>query len=177
MSAVLEVWNTLPAAEAETEIRACCGSRTWSNAMVKLRPVGDRSTLLNAADEVWQNLDEEDWREAFLSHPRIGESRVEAVAAWPLPVRSANWSEAEQSRVAAGALADDTLKTALAEANREYEAKFGHIFIVCASGKGGPEILKILRSRLVNDPASELREAAEQQRQITRLRLEKWLAE
>ena len=69
------------------------------------------------------------------------------------------------------------MKIALAEANREYEQRFGHIFIVCATGKSAPEILEILRRRLRNDEHTELREAAEQQRQITHIRLTKWLSQ
>ncbi len=69
----------------------------------------------------------------------------------------------------------DDIQQQLASANREYEAKFGRIFLVCASGKTATEMLAILRARLRNDPVTELREAAEQQRQITQLRLRKWL--
>jgi OHCU decarboxylase len=104
--------------------------------------------------------------EAFRSHPRIGEARAER----PVEARSATWSTQEQSGVGNEA-------AALAEANREYEQKFGHIFIVCATGKSGAEILEILRRRLHNDGAAELREAAEQQRQITQIRLKRWIAE
>jgi 2-oxo-4-hydroxy-4-carboxy-5-ureidoimidazoline decarboxylase len=70
----------------------------------------------------------------------------------------------------------DDIQQQLAEANREYDEKFGRIFIVCATGKTAEQMLAILRSRLANDPATELREAAEQQRQITQIRLRKWLA-
>ena len=72
------------------------------------------------------------------------------------------------------AAAADTLAR-LASQNRAYEEKFGYIYIVCASGKSAGEMLDMLESRLGNDPHAELRIAAEQQRQITRLRLEKWL--
>ena len=100
--------------------------------------------------------------EAFRSHPRIGESRAPRFFAGP---SSAAWSTQEQKKVAD---AGDAVKVALAEANREYEQRFGRIFIVCATGKSAPEILEILQRRLQNDAATELREAAEQQRQITR---------
>ena len=106
--------------------------------------------------------------EAFASHPRIGESRAPQSAS----ARSAAWSTQEQRTAAA---ADDIVKIELAEANREYERRFGRTFIVCATGKSGPEILRILRERLQNDESKELREAAEQQRQITQIRLRKWL--
>ena len=108
--------------------------------------------------------------EAFRSHPRIGESR----AAQPAPAQSATWSAQEQQKVA---VAGDAVKTVLAQANQEYEQRFPHLFIVCATGKSVPEILEILRRRLRNDGPTELREAAEQQRQITRVRLTKWLLE
>ncbi len=107
--------------------------------------------------------------EAFSSHPRIGESRAER----PTGDHSAAWSEQEQSGVAGG---ESAIKRALADGNWEYEKRFGHIFIVCATGKSAPEILEILRRRLQNDARTELREASEQQRQITRIRLKRWLA-
>jgi 2-oxo-4-hydroxy-4-carboxy-5-ureidoimidazoline decarboxylase len=124
--------------------------------------------LLAASDETWRGLGESDWMEAFHSHPRIGEARAAAAT----PAQSLAWSTAEQQKVTG-----DAVKTALAEANREYENRFGHIFIVCATGKSGPEILEILRRRLENDKEIELREAAEQQRQITQIRLKKWLSQ
>jgi 2-oxo-4-hydroxy-4-carboxy-5-ureidoimidazoline decarboxylase len=108
--------------------------------------------------------------EAFQSHPRIGETR----AARKSSTRSRDWSTQEQSGAAAS---NDSLKQALADANREYEHRFHRIFIICATGKSAEEILANLRQRLNNDDATELREAAEQQRQIAQIRLRKWLAE
>ncbi len=167
-SEVLKLWNNLPGDKAANEILACCGSRTWASGMAARRPLRDESSMLAASDETWRNLGEADWMESFASHPRIGESRAAQTAS----VRSAAWSAQEQSSAAAS---DDGVKIALAEANREYERQFGRIFIVCASGKTGSEILQILRRRLQNDDGAEMREAAEQQRQITQIRLRKWL--
>ncbi len=160
----------MPAAEAESEILACCGSRKWARGLARRRPLADEETLLRASDEIWRSLREPDWMEAFRSHPRIGEPRSEQ----PVNQRSAAWSAHEQGNVSAGS---GDLKIALGEANREYERRFGHIFIVCATGKSGAEILQILQRRIRNDSAAELREAAEQQRQITQIRLKRWLAE
>jgi 2-oxo-4-hydroxy-4-carboxy-5-ureidoimidazoline decarboxylase len=170
MSRVLEQWNAVPVEEAAKEILPCCGSKAWAGGMVARRPFPDVTTLLAVSDETWSNLSAADWMEAFRSHPRIGESR----AAQSASVQSATWSAQEQQKVAA---AGDAVKIALADANRKYEQRFRHIFIVCATGKSAPEILEILRRRLQNDEPTELREAAEQQRQITRIRLTKWLSE
>jgi 2-oxo-4-hydroxy-4-carboxy-5-ureidoimidazoline decarboxylase len=124
--------------------------------------------LLAASDEIWRDLPESDWLEAFRSHPRIGES-----AAPPSAHRqSADWSAQEQRGVAS---AEEKVRIALAEGNREYERRFGRIFIVCATGKTPTAMLEALNRRLRNDAQAELREAAEQQRQITQLRLKKWL--
>jgi 2-oxo-4-hydroxy-4-carboxy-5-ureidoimidazoline decarboxylase len=168
MSDVLMLWNGAPVAEAENEIMACCGSRAWARGMAARRPLEDEASLLIASDETWRNLSEADWTEAFRSHPRIGESRAEQ----PEHARSAEWSATEQRDVES---ADNEIKEALAEANRDYERRFGRIFIVCAAGKTAFEIMEILQRRLQNDPRTELHEAAEQQRQITQLRLKKWL--
>jgi OHCU decarboxylase len=163
-------WNRFSAAEAEGEILACCGSRSWADAMTARRPFASLAELISAANEVWRGLGESDWLEAFRSHPQIGELHAEQKQS----ARSAQWSAGEQGGTAS---AEETVKLALAEGNREYERRFGHIFIVCASGKSAAEMLDILRRRLHNDAQGELREAAEQQRQITELRLRKWLAE
>jgi len=170
MGDALARWNQLSAEEAENEIVACCGSRAWARRMANRRPIADEAWLLRASDEVWRTLGEQDWMEAFQSHPRIGASRpVEGV-----DPRSAAWSSDEQRNVHEEA---DALKAALEEGNQEYEKRFGRIFLVCATNKTGSEILEILRHRLDNDRATEMQEAAEQQRQITRLRLKRWLSE
>jgi 2-oxo-4-hydroxy-4-carboxy-5-ureidoimidazoline decarboxylase len=170
MSAALARWNFLPAAAAVDEILPCCGSHAWAKGLVARRPLPDAVALLAASDEIWQGLTEADWLEAFRGHPRIGESRLGATGA--ASPRSAAWSAEEQRDVAQSA---DSAKIALAEGNREYEQRFGRVFIVCATGKSPAEILKILERRLANDEATELQEAAEQQRQITQVRLRKWL--
>ena len=188
MSGVLKRWNLLPPEAAANEILPCCGSRSWAEGVTGRRPLADEVTLLAVSDKVWSSLAEADWREAFRGHPRIGENRIgetrigeatisettigETKAPQEASQQSAAWSGQEQRKVAEGG---ESAKVALAESNREYERRFGQIFIVCATGKGPEEILTILQRRLGNDPANELREAAEQQRQITQLRLRKWL--
>jgi 2-oxo-4-hydroxy-4-carboxy-5-ureidoimidazoline decarboxylase len=168
MSDILASWNFLPVADAASEILPCCGSRAWADQMVAQRPLWDETTLLAKSDEVWRSLAEEDWPEAFRSHPRIGDSAQPKAASQ----QSAVWSQQEQREVAD---ADDSVRVALAEANREYEGRFNRIFIVCATGKSPSELLQILQRRLKNDARTELQEAAEQQRQITQIRLSKWL--
>jgi OHCU decarboxylase len=178
MGDTLARWNFLPATPAANEILPCCGSRAWAGGMVARRPLPDEESLLAASDEVWRSLTESDWLEAFRSHPRIGESRVgetrvsESQIPRPAAIQSATWSEQEQRGVAD---TSDTARIALAEGNREYERRFNRIFIVCATGKSPEEILKTLRRRLDNDDHAELQEAAEEQRQITQIRLRKWL--
>ena len=137
----------------------------------------DDAALLAASDKTWRNLTPADWMEAFQSHPRIGESRSSSAQppqALPSRDQSVEWSSQEQGNVAG---AETAVQIALADANREYEQRFNRVFIVCATGKSGPEIVDILRRRLKNDADTELHEAAEQQRQITQIRLKKWLQE
>jgi 2-oxo-4-hydroxy-4-carboxy-5-ureidoimidazoline decarboxylase len=169
MNAVLTLWNRLPSEDAEKEVLPCCGSSAWATALANRRPLADEAALLAASDEIWRSLSQTDWLQAFRSHPRIGESVTHALAG-----QSASWATQEQQKVADAA---DAVKIALADGNREYERRFQHIFIVCATGKTGPEMLAILRRRLQNDAATELREAAEQQRLITQIRLKKWLGQ
>jgi 2-oxo-4-hydroxy-4-carboxy-5-ureidoimidazoline decarboxylase len=167
MNDVLARWNNLLATEAAEEILPCCGSKAWAREVAKQRPLPEETALIGACDKVWWGLDQADWLEAFCSHPRIGESKAHLGSA-----RSSKWSGEEQRRVGT---ADEAVKAALAEANQVYEERFHRTFIICASNKSAEEILGILRARLENDEAMELREAAEQQRQITHIRLKKWL--
>ena len=169
MSEVLASWNSLPSGDAAREILPCCGSSAWAAAMASKRPLLDHRALLAASDEIWRGLGEADWLEAFRSHPRIGESS----AGKSVVTQSSAWSEQEQQKAAT---AEAAIKTALKWGNREYEQKFGRIFIVCATGKSASEILEILRRRLHNDDVTELQLAAEEQRQIMQIRLNKWIA-
>lgn len=168
MGGNLARWNSLPRDQAVREILPCCGSSAWACGVADRRPLADAASLLSASDEVWRGLAESDWNEAFESHPRIGE-RVAPAAALSA---SAAWSAEEQARVA---MAEDSVRIALAEANARYEQRFRRIFIVCASGRSPGEILEALERRLMNADEVELQEAAEQQRQITLIRLKKWL--
>lgn len=161
--------NALSAHDAAEAFLACCGSTRWAHAMEARRPFGDAHDVTATADEVWFGLDAEDWLEAFRAHPRIGERK----AAQAQGAQAASWSAQEQSGAAG---AGEDVATALADGNRAYEARFGHIYIVCATGKTAEEMLAILRERLAHDPATELRAAAGEQARITRLRVEKLLA-
>jgi allantoicase len=162
----IERLATLLREEAEAELFSCCGSRAWAGGMADLRPFKSLDDVLAAADAVWRGLTPADWLEAFKAHPRIGEKKAEARQ----DARARGWSEKEQGALSAAAT--ETL-AALAEGNRAYDERFGHIYIVCASGKSADEMLANLRGRLGNPPDAELHVAAEEQRQITRLRLEK----
>ncbi len=165
-------WNRLPVDDAMQAILPCCGSKAWAQGMVARRPLADRAALVAASNETWRSLTQSDWMEAFQSHPRIGESRPSSPEPQSQTPQSVEWSAQEQRNVGD---AEAETRIALTDANREYERRFNHIFIVCATGKSAPEILEILRRRLKNDAETELHEAAEQQRQITEIRLTKWL--
>src|SRR5665213_10689 len=163
---ILEAWNRLEQSYATETILPCNGSVAWAIEMVNARPFETLEELFAASDKVWLGLTPSAWQQAFDSHPRIGEHKAKAATE-----QSLKWSAGEQS----AAVIDVATEEKLAAANKQYEQKFGRIFIVCASGKTGAEMLAILTARLANDAAAELSEAAEQQRQITQLRLRKWL--
>ncbi len=172
MNAVLETWNKADESNALDAMIACCAAKRWAAAMVALRPIGTIAELSEAADRIWATMKEPDWMEAFASHPRIGESpprRTEHAAA-----KSAEWSKQEQS---SAANASEKILVEIAEGNTRYEELFGFTYIVCATGKGAEEMLAILKRRLAGNRHDELLEAAEQQRQITQIRLGKWLVE
>ncbi|NYF79414.1 2-oxo-4-hydroxy-4-carboxy-5-ureidoimidazoline decarboxylase [Granulicella arctica] len=168
MNAALTRWNTLDAASAAREVLPCCGSHAWAERLAAMRPFADGDALFTASDAVWLGLPEPAWQEAFDSHPRIGQHHAQKQAT----AESLRWSEQEQRTALSP---DAAAKLALEAANHRYEARFGRIFIVCAAGKSATEILGLLEARMSNDAATELHEAAEQQRQITQLRLRRWL--
>jgi OHCU decarboxylase len=165
----LDQLNQLPADFAEAEFLKCCGSTRWARSMTNVRPFKSLNDLLAKADSVWWSLGQEDWLEAFRSHPKIGEKKAAATQ----PEQARSWSAQEQSGVAN---ASAILNAELAQRNRDYEDRFGFIFIVCASGKSPQEMPAILNDRMRNDSETELRVAAEEQAKITSLRLEKLLA-
>ncbi len=163
----MELWqrvNETAVDEARALLRACCGSARWVERMLMHRPFADRGAALDAARAEWFALSDDDWREAFSHHPKIGD-RESLRARFPA---THELSASEQAGV--GGAADEVLD-ALAEGNRAYEQRFGYIFIVCATGKTADEMLAVLRARLANDAAIEIRVAAEQQSQITAIRL------
>lgn len=137
-------------------LAGCCGSARWVDAMLARRPFGSMAALVESAESVWRGLSETDWLEAFSHHPTIGDRSAQGIA------------KQEQS---AAASAPEAIVHELADANREYEARFGYIFIICATGKSAESMLEELRSRLRNDAQEEIRIAAEEQLKITQLRL------
>ena len=136
--------------------------------MVNARPFNSVDQLIERAGTVWWSLEADDWLEAFRSHPKIGEKKAEIESTQ----RERQWSGQEQSGIKNAS--QETIDS-LAMLNGEYESKFGYIFIVCATGKSPNEMLAILRRRMKNDAASELRIAAGEQAKITELRLRKLL--
>jgi 5-hydroxyisourate hydrolase / 2-oxo-4-hydroxy-4-carboxy-5-ureidoimidazoline decarboxylase len=171
--------NALDEESAARTLQRCCGSSRWAQAMVRARPFPSAAAMMDLGDAVWVSLDAADWFEAFAAHPRIGEAPVgvgssDGGTSGPGGSSRSGW-EGEEQWGARHADADALRR--LAEGNGQYEARFGYIFIVCATGKSVDEMLEMLEARLKNDPHEELRIAAEEQRQITRLRLGKLLDE
>lgn len=150
--------NGLDAESAAAELVALGGSREWARRMAAARPFRNAAHAVASAGIAWEGLDRDDWLEAFRAHPRIGDRR-------------ASGREAEEQAGARGA--SEAVRSGLERGNRAYEERFGHVFLVCASGKSGEEMLEMLERRLRHDPETELRIAAEEQRKITALRLER----
>jgi 2-oxo-4-hydroxy-4-carboxy-5-ureidoimidazoline decarboxylase len=162
----LDQLHSLSYPEIHEAFLRCCGSLRWVREMIDRLPFDSAEELLTASEEIESSLERSDWLEAFAAHPRIGDKDTlrKKFAA------TAAWCEGEQSGVDS---ASEEVLDKLAAGNAAYEARFGHIFIVCATGKTAAEMLAILESRLPNDPDTELRIAAGEQAKITRLRLEK----
>jgi allantoicase len=165
----LEKFNRLPRQRALRALLDCCGSKKWADGMAGHRPYASESELLVAADKVWAELGNRDWLEAFRHHPAIGAKRAKSKQS----ATASRWSAKEQAT--AQSVSPEILDKLCME-NRAYTDKFGYVFLICATGKTSEEILTNLQQRMSNNPEVELRAAAEEQRKITRLRLEKLLA-
>jgi len=164
----LDLFNQQARAKAVEALMDCCGSKKWADQMADQRPFADAAQLFEAADEIWASLARKDWLAAFRHHPPIGGAK----AARAQSAKASQWSKGEQS--AAQKTSEETRRV-LAAANQAYHAAFGYVFLICATGKSSEQILESLRERLSNEPETELKVAAEEQRKITRLRLEKLL--
>lgn len=160
--------NTLPAPALHEALRACCGSPHWVATLAATRPWDSHSDVLRAAEAGWQGLSPAELARAVAHHPRLGESRAAAA----VTARARAWSADEQ---AGTPLADEATRAALAQGNLDYEARFGHTFILCASGRSAADMLVALRARMTNDADTELTVTAHELWLITRLRLQKLL--
>ena len=166
----LDAFNALTYDEALKDLLRCCGARRWAAHMVARRPYRTLDEVFANADKAWAACDRADALEAFRQHPKIGDAAA-LRARFPT---TRSWAEGEQAGVRAAP--DDVLKR-LAAGNEAYEAKFGYLFIVCATGKTAEEMLALLEERLRNAPELELRVAAAEQAKIMRIRLGKLLQE
>ncbi|MDR7302535.1 2-oxo-4-hydroxy-4-carboxy-5-ureidoimidazoline decarboxylase [Haloactinomyces albus] len=155
--------NGLPRPDLVKQLLACLDVQRWAHEIADRRPYATAAELYEAADTAAPDLTDDEIRSALAAHPRIGE-RSEG------DDTSSSWSRSEQSGVSDE---DTELTTALRAGNREYERRFGHVYLVCASGRSGTELLEILHSRLDNDRDTEKRIVAEELRKIARLRLAK----
>jgi 2-oxo-4-hydroxy-4-carboxy-5-ureidoimidazoline decarboxylase len=158
-------WNALSPAEAERELLVCCAAPVWAAALAGERPFPTVSGVLDASDRVLSGLGWHDLRSALDAHPRIGE-RIRRQDA------EADWSRREQAGVRD---ADDVTARALVEANEAYEERFGHVFLIFATGKSAGEMLAAARERLRNDEITEQAAVRAELTKITRLRLERLL--
>lgn len=164
----LEQFHRLPRQEAINILLDCCGSNKWAEQMAEKRPFNGGSDLFAAAEHAWSALEREDWLEAFRHHPPIGGNRAKVRQS----ATASRWSAREQSLAQQ---APPEVLAALARENKAYARKFGYVFLICATHKTSEEILQALRQRISNTPEIELPIAAQEQRKITRLRLERLL--
>ena len=171
----LDALNALDSLTAERALTRCCGSPRWVAKMAAARPFASLEAMIAIGQAIWSDLDPGEWLVAFAAHPQIGSGEGSGIGGAALvngDVPARGWACEEQ---AGARSAPPGALERLAMKNREYLVRFGYIFIVCATGRSGDELERALDQRLMNDPETELRIAADQQRQITALRLAKLL--
>jgi len=158
----LAAFNAASPQAAERDLLACCASRSFAKLIADGGPYRDPAELLAAVDAAFSALSWDDIVESMDAHPRIGDCAP-----------GGGWSAAEQSGAAS---ASDQVRRALAEGNVAYEQRFGHVFLICASGLSGPEMLAQLQARLGNDTETERAVVRRELMKITRLRMTKLLS-
>ena len=158
----LAAFNAASPEAAERDVLACCASGTFARAIAGGRPYPDAAAAAAAVDTAFNALSWDDIVEAMSGHPRIGDR-----------VASGGWSAAEQSGAAS---AGEAVRQGLLDGNLAYEQRFGHVFLICASGLSGQEMLDQLRIRLYNDEEAERTVVRDELRKITRLRMTKMLS-
>ena len=160
----LDELNTTPdRAQLRARLGACCAAHSWVERIIAGRPYGDLAGLAAESDAATADLDEAGVDEALAGHPRIGERETEHVG---------SWSKQEQAGMSS---ADDTVRADMAAANAEYEQRFGHVYLVCATGKSATELRDLCRARLHNDPQTERGVVLSELAKINKLRLGKLL--
>ena len=162
----LQEFNNLDKSEVSKELEKCCVSKKWIVKLANHHPFESKEALLEIATKEWQTCNTDDFLEAFKGHPKIG--NVSSLRAKYGNTKA--WAGNEQAGVN---IAPEEILLGLAEGNRDYEEKFGFIFIVCATGKRADEMLKLLQDRLPNPLDIEIKIAAKEQDKITRIRLSK----
>jgi 2-oxo-4-hydroxy-4-carboxy-5-ureidoimidazoline decarboxylase len=189
MPRTLAEFNALPAAAARQALLACCSAARWAAEVTAGRPFGTLDDVLRRSDAAVSGLTEAELSEALAGHPRIGRPEPAGPAGPGEPgtgqpgtgqpgtgqpeTGRPGWSRREQSGVNP---ADQATMQALADGNQAYERRFGHLYLVCATGRSGPELLALLQQRLGNDPAAEWRVVRAELEKINRIRLAKLLA-
>ena len=162
----VEVFNGLPVGRLEADLLACCAAPAWGAAVAAKRPYRERLEIIAAGDAAARELRWSEVRVGLSAHPRIGERAAG-------DSKEASWSRREQS--AAAQSADELTKAALVDANRAYEERFGHVFLIFASGRTQEEILAVAQERLANDEETERVIVRDELRKIALLRLERVL--
>ncbi len=158
--------NSLSDELARQVLGSCCAAPQWIARMLARRPFADDAQLIATAVEIWNGLDRDQWLAAFAGHPKIGDMES-------LKKKFASTAHLAAGEQAGTAVASQLTLRELAEYNQRYEAQFGYIFIVCATGKTADEMLDLLKARIVNEADVELPIAGQEQLKITLLRLQK----
>ena len=165
----LSAFNAADGQELRVELASCCAAESWVARVIAGRPYGDEVALYDASDAATVELDDEGLAQALAGHPRIGERRAAPAGEG----RASAWSRQEQAAVAT---AEADVLAQIESANADYERRFGHVYLVCASGRGAPELLDVCRARLDNDPETERGVVLNELAKINRLRLGKLLS-
>ena len=162
----LEEINNVSDEQAYSIFESCCCATHWIKGMVNARPFIDSEALFAASEQCFSILNEQDFLQAFEGHPQIGDLST-------LQKKYANTSGSASHEQSGMSSAETIVLEEMVQLNKDYLAKFGFIFIVCASGKSALQMLELIKNRMGNERLSELTIAGNEQAKITKIRLEK----
>ncbi|WP_405951528.1 2-oxo-4-hydroxy-4-carboxy-5-ureidoimidazoline decarboxylase [Streptomyces prunicolor] len=150
-------FNVLEEHAALAALLEACASTAWARRLLAARPYAGPEDLYAASDSAMAELTAGDLAEAMAGHPPIGR---------PKP---GDPTSSREQRGMAGA--SEELRAEMLELNLAYQVRFGHVFLICATGRTGEQMRDAVKERIGNSPEQEREIVRAELGKINRIRL------